>query len=185
MEYKFIEEEIVYTGEQLRSHWIWEKTGILGDCIVGFFGPAEVYEHLLDVVDRRKKSGIYAKRMMHFICEHFDTPLSLAIARQRILICIIAECINAISCSYIIERRGNDLYYKGGKLSVSIAASSPISSLIHVGVNIEAEDVDIKISSLPIINNIDERMLCEKILKAYTEEIKQMHQCLSKARWTK
>jgi hypothetical protein len=184
MECRFINEQITYTGEQLRSHWIWEKTQILGDCIVGFFGPANVQEHLLDIVDKKEGGRILSKRMMHFICEHFNIGLELAIARQRLLVCIIAEQINLSVGTHSVYRRGDDLYHEGGKLSVSVASISPVSALIHVGVNVEKESLPIKTSSLSDLK-IDPYTLCKRVLKEYKEEIKQMQQCIGKVCWTK
>jgi hypothetical protein len=38
-----------------------------------------------------------------------------------------------------LSKRGNDLFYDGRKLSVSIATRSPVSVLMHMGINIRTE----------------------------------------------
>ena len=42
MKYKFLEDNILYDGSQLRSHFAYEYMGIEGDSIVAFLGGADV-----------------------------------------------------------------------------------------------------------------------------------------------
>ena len=47
-----------------------------------------------------------------------------------------------------MSRKGNDLFLKGRKLSVSIATKTPVSVLLHAGFNVETEGVPVPASSL-------------------------------------
>ena len=54
MQTQFIDQPIDYDGTQLRSHWIYETTGHLGESLVAFSGGCDVsIEHLVDLEDAR------------------------------------------------------------------------------------------------------------------------------------
>ncbi len=134
---QFAEDEITYTGDQLRSLWAFRTFGLQGDSIVAFLGPCDVRgESLVDVADQLSGAQIASPRMLHFIAEHFDGDLRLAIARQRLLVCLAKEELQRRREGLSVERRGDDLYVDGAKLSVSIATCSPVSALIHLGLNV-------------------------------------------------
>lgn len=171
MQSKFIREIITYTGEQLRSHWIYHQTGLLGDAIVSFRGPAEVnQDHLVDLVDVSEGKYIQSRDMLHFLVEHFDLDLVQAIFRQRLLISICAERINQYLDKLSVVRYGDDLYDGEKKLSVSIATLSPVSSLIHIGINIDRTGTPLPTGGLSDYS-IDPEAFAEKILDSYSEEI--------------
>ena len=138
MKYKFLNKEIKYDGSQLHSHFGYEN-GVEGNGIVCFIGPAEVKEHLVDCEDRLINDFISSKRMMHFIIEIFDVSLREMVVWQRLFITQITtflrENLKKESC-----RSGDDIFVGGKKFSVSIATLSPVSGLIHVGLNIEVGD---------------------------------------------
>ncbi|MDX1386691.1 MAG: DUF366 family protein, partial [bacterium] len=68
MEFIWHEGEITYDGTQLRSHWVYETFGVLGDSCVAFLGPCEVpLDRMVDLEDVRKRSPIAGPKMLHFI----------------------------------------------------------------------------------------------------------------------
>ena len=140
---KFLSEQITYTGEELQAQWCSGKTGHYGDTVVGFLGPCKVpTAHLVDLVDRRSAAFIEAKQMLHFLGEWFDGDLRLAVTRQRLLIASCAELLRQkVKHSGEFERVGNDVFFLDGKkrkLSVSIVTASPVSTLFHFAVNVDA-----------------------------------------------
>lgn len=178
------EKEIDYTGEQLRSHWIYEDFDILGDAIVAFCGKADVgLKHMVDLADVKESAFIYSSKMLHFIVEHFDIGVKEAVLRQRLLICIIQNYLNSLLGSNCIIRNGDDLYFEDKKLSVSIATVSPVSALIHIGLNIESKDAPVKAAGLLSelnLNNINTFAL--EVMKFYTIENKQIHNATYKVK---
>ena len=134
----FDSREIPYTGAELRSHWIMSSFGLRGDAIVAFQGPCDVpLDHMVDLVDVAAGDSIRAASMLHFIVEHKGIGLDLAVARQRLLVCMAAEILTADCAVAGLERDGDDLYVAGDKLSISVAAVSPTSGLIHFAMNLD------------------------------------------------
>lgn len=134
----FLSEVQMYDGSQLHSHFGYEN-GVEGNSIVSFIGPAEVKEHLVDCEDKQIGDFISSKRMMHFIIEIFDISLREMVVWQRLFIIQITDILSRM----FLERGisvccdGDDIFVDGKKFSVSIATVSPVSGLIHVGLNIE------------------------------------------------
>ncbi|MFQ6002749.1 MAG: DUF366 family protein, partial [Candidatus Zixiibacteriota bacterium] len=61
----FIQEEILFTGEQLSSFWAYKNYDILGDNILAFIGPCEIDERYLIGIDHfKKKTKIKSERML-------------------------------------------------------------------------------------------------------------------------
>lgn len=142
MKYKFLDKEQKYDGSQLHSHFGYEN-GVEGNSIVSFIGPAEVKEHLVDCEDRLKNDFISSEQMMHFIIEIFDVSLREMVVWQRLFIAQIVSYLKektylpSYSNIESVRRGGDDIFVNGKKLSVSIATLSPVSGLIHVGLNIK------------------------------------------------
>jgi hypothetical protein len=135
----FSHKPLPYDGTQLQSHFAYRQFGILGDSCVGFIGPCEVkLEHMVDLEDVRKTAPIFSQQMLHFILESFSLDLHGAIAFQRLMIAILQELLLQRP-PLPWQRRGNDLFLNDRKLNVSIATASPVSSLIHTGINIISE----------------------------------------------
>ncbi|MBI4237655.1 MAG: DUF366 family protein [Deltaproteobacteria bacterium] len=133
----WIPETILYDGAQLRPHWILEQTGAVGDAIAAFVGPAKVTAaHMVDWEDVRAQAWIHSDAMLHFIVEHFETDLTRMILWQRLLVAICHDVLRSHCPAISIRREGDDLFDGVAKLSVSIATVSPISSLIHTGINV-------------------------------------------------
>lgn len=183
MQTKFIRERIDYTGEQLRSHWIYQRFGILGDAMVSFIGRCNIsFGDMVDLEDISAKSPIRSDLMLHFIVEHFEADLEKAILRQRLLMAIILEELNRKVGAVVFRRDGDDIFAEDGKLSVSIATCSPVSILIHTGLNITTEGTPVKTAGLAEYG-IDPRSLAEAVMARYAEEIEGMALARVKVRW--
>lgn len=177
----FIKDDLRYTGTQLVPHWIYRNFKVQGDAIVAFVGEVEVkLTEMVDIEDVLANEPIYSKKMLNFIIEHFDLPLCEGICRQRIFIAIIKETLEAREKK--ITRDGDDLFYEGRKLTVSIATKSPTSTLIHTGVNILKEGAPIEVSCLDEMNigNIEE--FAQEIMERYKKEIESVKIALTKVR---
>ncbi len=145
MEIKFIEKNIKYDGTQILPLWTYNNFGILGDSIVAFIGECDVRtDRMVDVEDRIDGNYIYSSLMLHFIVEFFPSNIMSAVLLQRLFISMINDYLN----DYGVKREGDDLFYKDGKLSVSIATVSAISSKIHIGINIETKGAPVKAAGL-------------------------------------
>ncbi len=178
----FHSEQLGYTGHQLRSHWIYETFGIQGDVIVAFRGPCRV--ELSEMVDREDVlagKDIRAAEMLHLIAEHFDRDLIRAVLRQRLLICTIAERLQRTPGVPVLRRDGDDLYVDERKLTVSIATASPVSTLIHVGINVDASGAPVAAVGLGEWG-IDVDALAQELLGAYAEEAEDIYLATCKVR---
>ena len=179
MKTKFIETEICYTGKELSPHWIYKNFNLLGDSIVSFIGECNVpIDHMVDLEDVLSNSHIYSKKMLHFIVEHFNIDLIDGILRQRLLVNIARDCILPnLPTSSIIIRKGDDLFYNEGKLSVSIATKSITSVLIHFALNIDAKDAPVKASGLESEMNLNLqtiKKIANDIINNYCVETQQI-----------
>lgn len=168
---KFLEKEIAYDGSQLSSHWILKNHGLGADAIVAFCGPCRVdLSSLVDLEDVLSSKPIYSKRMLHFIVEHFDDDLTRMILRQRLLMSLIQEeLVQRVPGSRVV-RRGDDLFDGDRKLTVSIATASPVSCLIHAGINIISAGTPVPTKGLEDFG-IEAPDFGKAVLKAYDAEM--------------
>lgn len=136
----FSGERIDYDGSQIGSLWAYTKFEVQDDNIVCFRGSCAIpLKHMIDVEDKIHNEKIESPDMLHFIVEHFDVPsLKVAYARQRLLACIAGEVFRDMG--YKVSRKGDDLFYNNGKLSISIASTSPVSCKIHFGINVRCDE---------------------------------------------
>ncbi|MDO8462354.1 MAG: DUF366 family protein [Deltaproteobacteria bacterium] len=182
MQIKFLEQEIAYDGSQLISHWIFNQWGLQGNATVAFIGPCDVkIEHMVDLIDRNEGKKIASDSMLHFIIEFFGTDLAQTILWQRLLVSLVQQEIAFRSKSPTIIRAGNDLYDGEAKLSVSIATASPISTLIHYGLNISSLNTPVKTKGLNDYK-IEPIPFAKAILETFRHEIKTAHDARSKVR---
>ncbi len=134
--FKILDEKVTYTGRELRGGWVREMTGLDGDAAVAFVGPCRVAtDDLVDLDDARAGDTIDAAEMAHVVVEHPNCTLQAAVLRQRLLVCIL--CVILEESGIATRRDGDDVYVQDRKLTVSIAAPSRSSCLIHLGVNID------------------------------------------------
>lgn len=177
----YIDRTIKYTGEELSSHWIYRNFGILGDAIVAFAGEVNVArDKMIDLSEALDQSYIYSPHMLNLIVEHFDHDLNLAIYRQRLLMVCIMEELQQLDIA--VTRRGDNLFVHRGKLSISIATATMVSTLIHVGLNIETGSTPVETAGLAESGVTDIRALGENIMMRYIREIEQVYDARCKVR---
>lgn len=176
-----LKDEVNYDGTQLKPHWIYRNYGLLGDAVVAFVGEAHVtLDKMVDITDVREKEHIYSPRMLNFIVEHFNTNLEMAIYKQLILIVSIKDELETYEIA--VQRVGDDLYIDRGKLSVSIATSSVVSTLIHVGLNIETEGTPLKTAGLKQLGISDLSAFAENVMLRYKRELERIYEARCKVR---
>jgi hypothetical protein len=168
IETRFVPDRIDYDGSQIHSLWAYRTFGIQGDSIVAFLGGCEVRpEHMVDLEDVRARSRIASPLMLHFIVEHFDRDLEKAVLRQRLLAALARDLLGPE-----VRREGDDLFFGPGKLSVSIATLTPVSSKIHFGVNVErATDVGVETRALQDLG-VDPAAFAGALLERYAAEVR-------------
>jgi len=182
MKSAWIDDTICYTGTELRSRWISEHTGVKGDAIVSFAGPADVpIENMVDMEDVANNEPIFSKSMLHFIIEHEGCDLALAVARQRLLVAITSDILTEYESASNVIRKGDDIYDGDRKLSVSIATSSPVSCLIHFALNISSDGTPLPTKGLADYG-IETKVLAGRIMDAYLREINDMETARHKVR---
>lgn len=180
---------ITYDGSQLRSLWAFTEHNIQGNSIIAFRGPCSVEgEALVDARDRKEGRSIRSDDMVHFIVELFDSDLRRTIVVQRLLMCIIKEVIEQLKPEIIVTRRGDDLFIEvdeegmeDRKLSVSIATASPVSTLIHAGVNVLSSNTPVPTLGLEDLEvPVDDFAVA--VLERFVKEMKDMELARCKVR---
>ncbi len=166
----WIDERIAYDGSQLRAHWVLDRCGIAGDAIIGFRGPCSVHaSEIADLADI-DGPGIAADDMVHFVWESFTAAdLLLAVHRQRLLSAQAVEVLHELAPAAIVRRDGDDLWVGTGKLSISIATVSPVSSLVHFAVNAAAGGAPVPIAHLAELG-VDAAIFGKALLQRVVDE---------------
>ena len=171
---------IAYDGTQLASHWAYRCFNIQGDSIVSFVGSCRVdIGRLVDLADAKAGAYIASPLMLHFICEHFGIDLENCVLRQRMLSAICGEILRERGKK--VARRGDDLYYEERKLSVSIAAPTPVSCMMHFALNIETKGTPVPAAGLAEMK-VDPAWLAKKLSAAYVLEIESAQAATTKVR---
>lgn len=182
MKTKWLSQKILYDGTQLRSGWVRENTGLSGDAVAAFCGGADVsVEHMVDLEDVAANAPIFSEAMLHFIIEIHDADLEKMVLRQRLLVALLLEELKKFAVCQGIVRSGDDLYDGDAKLSVSIATTSPISCLIHTGLNISSKNTPVKTKGLGDYN-INPQTLAESVMQRFTEELEEIIHATTKVR---
>ena len=177
----FSDEAREYTGRELRSHFALDAFGLVGDSIVAFVGPARVeLTEMVDLEDVRRREPIYGPLMVHAIVEHFGVGLREMVLRQRLLVRLAGDILLEAGPARL-EIRGDDLYLEGRKASVSIATRSPVSALIHLGVNVETEGTPLPTWGLVELG-IDPAGFGRELLRRYCVEIHDVQVAVAKVR---
>lgn len=175
MQIKFLKTQEIYDGQQLRSHFAYLEHKILGDSAVAWIGPCDVgFTHMVDGEDFLARSPIKGAEMVHFIIEYFNQSLLTGVFLQRLFASIVRDVLIELSPVKKIEirRQGDDLYWGDRKITISIATSSPISTLVHFAVNVNTRDVPVKAAGLDDfkINKNEFSKKCLAYLKAEFED---------------
>jgi len=171
----YVTDTIKYDGTQLSSLWAFRMFGLQGDSIVSFQGPCQVnLAEMVDLEDVKNNAPIHSDSMLHFITEHFDLDLEKTIVRQRLLITIIKDAVQQYTGA-VLRRDGDDLFHDDKKLTVSIATLTPVSTMIHTGLNILSDhvpvpavglaDLGLAIDKLPVLGAV----ICGLYAKEYDE----------------
>lgn len=172
---------IVYDGSQMQSHWIYKNFGLVGDAAVAFIGEAKVdLDKMIDLIDVHRKESIYSPLMLNFIIEHFNLDLELAIYRQWLFMTLIREELAQFEVN--VSRMGDDLYYNKAKLSVSVATVSNVSSLVHIGLNIETEGTPVKTVGLRELGVGDIKAFADTVMLRYKRELEHIQEARCKVR---
>ncbi len=182
MHTQWLPQLIHYDGSQLRSHWIYDQTQLVGDAIVAFVGGARVDDaHMVDLEDRTKQAWIFSERMLHYVIEHFGFDLTQTIALQHLLTAIVADVLRVQHPQLALRRTGNDLFDGDAKLSVSIATATPVSTVIHFGINILSTNTPVTTKGLADYG-IDPQPFAERIMQAYATEVARILHARAKVR---
>jgi hypothetical protein len=177
--FRILEGETAYTGAELRSGWVASRTALSGEAAAGFVGPCHVpNENLVDLDDVRAGAFIHAASMAHVIAEH-ACGLEVAVLRQRLLVAILAEWLGERGKS--VRRDGDDLYYEGRKLTVSIAAPSSSSCLIHLGINVDPDGAPVPAAGLAEMG-LEPRVALSDVLTRYGRELATVSHATTKVR---
>ena len=181
MEIHIAGEEIAYDGSQLASHFALRRFGVRGDSMVVFQGPMDIRrEKIADLEDLLDDRSIRSGGMLHFIVECFGSDLEALILRQRLLARLAADLISAES-GRPIRVDGDDLYFEDRKLSVSIAAPSPVSVMVHFGVNLVTRDVPVPAACLEELG-VAAGPFALKLCEAFRDELESIRWARSKVR---
>lgn len=178
-----------YDGTQLSSLWGYKRFGVQGDSIVAFRGGCLVKDgDLVDIEDFKAGKSIFSPDMLHFIVEHFDNDLEKTVLRQRLLVASVKDILGRSGLKYHVSRCGDDLFAVINKelfkLSVSIATITPVSTMIHFGVNLCAEGAPVPAIGLLDLGFPENEIfnLAREILGAYAKEIEEMRMARCKVR---
>jgi uncharacterized protein len=159
----------VYDGSQLRPLFAYEHFGLKGDAIISWISSTNVsLSHMVDYEDKIEEQKICGEKMLHFMIEIFPANLLFGVSLQRLLASIIKDNLLKQSDEKII-RKGDDLYLGTGKLSISIASVSAVSTLIHLAINITNKGTPVKTASLEDLK-IKPEVLAKNILSAFASE---------------
>jgi len=184
MKEMFVPDIITYDGTQLSSHWAYRNYGVLGDSILLFQGPCRVaLSEMVDLKDVLEDAPIYSEQMLHFIVEHFNLELETTILRQRLLIASLKDIISERTDTKI-RRRGDDLFVGERKLTVSIATLTPVSTMIHTGVNITGKNAPVPAIGLSEMGFNPEEIteIGHSLSLAYVQEYEQIKLARCKVR---
>lgn len=182
MKTRYAEQRIDYTGRELRSGWLRETFGMDGDAVAAFTGSCDVSgEDLVDLEDYSLGNVVAGDRMLHFIVEMFGVGLPGIVFAQRLLCSIVKETLNRRTGGETVVRAGDDLYVGDGKLSVSVATTSPVSGLIHLGLNVTREGVPVEAAGLMDIG-VEHTDLAKEIMAVFAAEIDSCRDAATKVR---
>jgi uncharacterized protein len=178
---EFSKKERTYTGTELRPHFLLTEMGIKGSAIGAFIGGCWVKtDSMVDWEDRMEGDYIQAKWMVHFIGEFFNMPLTQGVVMQRLIMALLAESLNEQTNNRVI-RRGDDLFVEDRKLSVSIITASPVSCLLHVGINIDPTGAPVPAIGLQEMGIVPEQWI-PKALERIAREWDEMDWACTKVR---
>ncbi len=180
IQYKNISEQIPLTLDAMKAHWALKEHGVEGDSILSFSGPFRVTaEDFLDITADTERNLIAQETpMLHFIAEHFDDSLELAIYRQYLLVSIAEEKLDKRLGKGHIIRWGEVLYDGRERLSTSAVTKNPVSTKIHLGLFLE-DQKDKQLKGIVSLG-IEPMEFAQLVVGQYRAEYKR----LADKRWT-
>ncbi|UCG30825.1 MAG: DUF366 family protein [candidate division WOR-3 bacterium] len=183
MKYHVAKDRLAYTGEQLRSNFAYLLFGVIGDSIVAFGGPCDVKQtEMVDIEDLKAENRIYSDNMLHFIVEHHDTDLEKGVLRQLLLVNIVKDLLNEQLGDRVVSRSHTDLFDGDSKLSISVATVTPVSSVIHFGINVSSLNTPVKTKGLADYS-IEPLTFADRVVRKYVEEVDKIYKTRCKVKW--
>ncbi len=128
---------------------------------------------MVDQADVKAKAPIFSRSMLHFLGEFFDLDLEKTILRQRLLMACMLDSLKEKAPEVQWVRLGDDLFVGNKKASVSIATLSPVSTLIHAGINIVTTGTPVPTFGLNEAK-IDPEELAKDVLRRFKHEIDEI-----------
>jgi hypothetical protein len=181
---------IEYDGSQLSPLWAYTNFDVQGDSVISFRGPCNVSEEfMVDMEDRRKHTAISSPDMLHFIIEQFSVGINEIVLVERLLATVITELLrDVIDEEADVEREYDNIYAAApgqkerAKLNVSVATVSPVSGLIHFGLNITGEGAPVEAVGLEELGVGDINKFAVDVAKFLIDEVKNVGIDASKVR---
>lgn len=191
--HKHINEKFPYDGSQIDPLWAFREFNIKGSSIISWRGPMNIIpENIKDFADIGTE--IKSDEMFHIISEFFDCQpanMNIAYLRQRLLILIFYEKLSKLGV--LLNRKGDDIYIDGRKLSVCIASCSISSMKIHFALNIRDSGTPVDVETIGLFeikdnegnivfdeDNILEFML--DVIGSYIDELETIHLDITKTK---
>lgn len=189
MKTKLAAQRINYDGSQLHPLYAYMNHKLAGNSMVAFIGSCHVApDKMVDAEDLVANAKIEASEMLHFIIELFHQDLMTAVSLQRLLVSVAEDILNSTSAvlkSKKLWRDGDDLYLdvkeKAHKLTISIASSSAVSSMIHFGINVTNEGTPVTTCSLEDLK-VDPRKFAEVLMEEFSAEYKSIEAATQKVK---
>lgn len=164
-----------YENNTLRSGF-YQKKSDSPHYLVSFHGEANItIEGLCDLADIHGNEPFINGYMLHFIAEFSGIEAKESVLIQRRFITLVRDYLQENNEGVILTQGGDDLYYEGRKLSVSIVAPSTQSTyLMHAAFNID-NSATLNVASLSEIYNINklEESKCQQIAKDLMEKFNE------------
>ena len=134
---------------------------------------------MVDAEDFVVNAKIKSDKMLHFIIEIFNQNLTTAVCLQRLLVTMAQNLL--LENGHQLKRKGDDLYLGNKKLSISIASCSAVSSMIHLGLNIENKGTPVPTCALKDFS-MDPIKFSKELMKRFSAEYISILEATKKVR---
>lgn len=179
---KWIETRLDYDGSQLACQYAYLKHGVMGDSIIAFRGACDVkLEHMADGEDLLAGARICGSDMLHFLIELYDVPLVAGVAVQRLFASQVRDVLKGMAAKIDLRREGDDLFWEDRKLSISVAAKTPLSVVIHFAMNVANAGTPVQTCALDDFA-LEPREVAERCLSAFATEWQNLSEATVKVR---